>query len=364
MGAVTAARFKGPLFLAIGRAFCYHFFMEDFYIQWHLTNFCNLRCRHCYQEDFSKEADLPFPGLVRVAENFLGAVEGWGRQACIHLTGGEPLRQLDLFPLLRYLDQNPRVADLGIITNGLLLDGPTAERFSVFPKLTKLKVSLDGPDPETNDAIRGPGAFRRVRQNLLSLLPNGRFEILLMFTLMKINASRLIPFIQFARDLGVAGVILERFIPWGRGREIAAEVLSQQEWRNLIFSLYEFFGLELGENEIPPYQAFQIAFHDGEPELLGAPCILGTDGLCVMPDGTVFPCRRFPLSIGNLQQESLKSIWDKSELLKRIRGKENVKGKCGTCRISECTGCRSLAYALTGDFLAEDPHCWFKRGRS
>ena len=336
------------------------FLMEEFYVQWHLTNFCNLRCRHCYQEDFSKEADLPFPELAKIADNFLIAIEGWDRQAFVHLTGGEPLLQKDLFPLLKYLDQNPAVAELGIITNGFLLDAAMAERLSVFPKLKNLKISLDGPDPETNDAIRTAGAFQRVRQNLLSLPRDGRFEILLMFTVMKKNASGILPFIQFARDLGVAGMILERFIPWGRGRGMAEGVLSPPEWRQLVLSLYEFFGLELEENEVPPYQAFQVGFQSPEPELLGAPCVLGTDGLCVMPDGTVFPCRRFPLPIGNLLQDPLKLIWEKSEVLGKVRRKGNLKGKCGTCRIGECTGCRSLAYALTGDFLAEDPHCWYR----
>jgi len=334
--------------------------MEAFYIQWHITNFCNLRCRHCYQEDFSDESDLPFSGLVQIADNFLRAVAGWDRQACIHLTGGEPLLQPHLFPLLKYLDQHPVVAELGIITNGLLLDAPTMDRLSVFPRLRKLKISLDGPDPGTNDAIRGAGAFHRVRQNILSLPRDGRFEILLMFTVMKKNAFVLLPFIQFAKDAGVAGMILERFIPWGTGRGMAEGVLSPSEWHQLVLSLYEFFGLELEENEVPPYQAFQVQFQDEEPELLGAPCVLGTDGLCVMPDGTVFPCRRFPLPIGNLARDSLKTIWEKSGVLKKVRRKENLKGKCGTCRVGECTGCRSLAYALTGDFLAEDPHCWYR----
>jgi radical SAM protein with 4Fe4S-binding SPASM domain len=332
--------------------------MEPFYIQWHITNLCNLRCRHCYQEDFSQEADLPLPQLVRVAENFLGAVAGWGRQACIHLTGGEPLLQPDLFPLFTHLDRHPAVAELGIITNGLILDPSMAARLSVFPALKKLKISLDGPDSGTNDAIRGPGAFQRVSRNLSVLPRDGRFETLLMFTVMKKNASSLIPFIHFARETGLDGMIIERFIPWGRGRGLAEGVLSPPQWRQLVFSLYDFFGLELEENEVPPYQAFQINFRGPEPELLGAPCVLGADGLCVMPDGTVFPCRRFPLPIGNLLADSLAAIWEKSVVLEKLRRKDSLKGKCGTCGNEGCTGCRSLAYALTGDFLAEDPHCW------
>lgn len=346
------------LFLAIPRPFCYDFSMDLFYIQWHLTNFCNLRCRHCYQEDFSREADLPFYRLAQVADNFLDAVAGWGRRACIHLTGGEPLLKPDLFPLLGHLERHPAVQELGIITNGLLLDPSKVEGLSSFPKLKKLKISLDGPEPRTNDVIRAPGAFQKVRQNLSSLPRNGRFETLLMFTVMKKNASRLLPFVQFAKQAGVDGVILERFIPWGRGRGMAGGVLSPEEWRQLVLTLYDFFGLGLEENEVSPYQAFQVGFQTSEPELMGAPCVLGTDGLCVMPDGTVFPCRRFPLPLGNLLTGSLAEIWEKSEVLEKVRSKANLKGKCGGCRIEGCTGCRSLAYALTGDYLAEDPHCW------
>jgi MoaA/NifB/PqqE/SkfB family radical SAM enzyme len=40
-----------------------------------------------------------------------------------------------------------------------------------------------------------------------------------------------------------------------------------------------------------------------------------------------------------------------------LRGKENLKGKCGKCELKGCRGCRSLALALTGDDLEEDPHC-------
>jgi radical SAM protein with 4Fe4S-binding SPASM domain len=81
------------------------------------------------------------------------------------------------------------------------------------------------------------------------------------------------------------------------------------------------------------------------------------DGLCIMPEGEVFPCRRFPVSIGNLLVRRLEEIWDESEILKKVRKKENLKGKCGNCDIQECRGCRSLALSITGDYLGEDPHC-------
>jgi radical SAM protein with 4Fe4S-binding SPASM domain len=79
-----------------------------------------------------------------------------------------------------------------------------------------------------------------------------------------------------------------------------------------------------------------------------------------MPEGNVFPCRRFPISIGNLLDVPLKHIWEKSEILEKLRRKENLKGKCGSCARKDCRGCRSLALALTGDFLEVDPHCSYQ----
>jgi len=332
--------------------------MDAFFVQWHITNLCNLRCRHCYQDDFSQKADLPYEDLKRVADNLLAAVGGWGRKACLHLTGGEPLLKPELFPLLDDLDRNPRVEELGIITNGVLLNPSMVERLSAFQKLKKVKISLEGPDAATNDSIRPLGTFHRV-EKAVSAVKNGGLEIILMITAMKRNHQCLPDYLRLAKDWGIKSVIIERFIPWGNGRKILDEVLTREQWQYLVRSLHEFLGLEMEEGDVSPYQAFQVEFQGENTELLGAPCVLGSEGLCVMPDGTVFPCRRFPHPIGNLMRDSLKTIWEKSEILEKLRKKTNLKGKCGTCPVAECTGCRSLAYALTGDFLAEDPHGWF-----
>jgi radical SAM protein with 4Fe4S-binding SPASM domain len=134
------------------------------------------------------------------------------------------------------------------------------------------------------------------------------------------------------------------------------EVLNKEEWKELIETLSTLFLID-EKDALLPYQAFQVNFNGEEPELLGAPCVIGRDGLCIMPEGSVFPCRRFPIPIGNLMNESLKEIWESSSLLDQLRKKENLKGRCGSCEMEDCRGCRSLALALTADPLAEDPHC-------
>jgi MoaA/NifB/PqqE/SkfB family radical SAM enzyme len=61
-------------------------------------------------------------------------------------------------------------------------------------------------------------------------------------------------------------------------------------------------------------------------------------------------------------QTPLKQIWEASGLLEKLRVKKNLKGKCGKCQMEDCRGCRSLAFALTNDYLAEDPHCAYHDG--
>ena len=166
---------------------------EPFYIQWHITNLCNLRCMHCYQDDFSKKGDLDWSGLKKVSDNVISTLREWNKTACIHLTGGEPLLKPELFPLLNDLDQQSMVEELGVITNGIPIDREMMRRVSGFSKLKKIKISLDGGDAETNDSIRSNGTFDKVIQNLSYIKETGRFEILFMFTVMKRNIKNLPP---------------------------------------------------------------------------------------------------------------------------------------------------------------------------
>ena len=92
-------------------------------------------------------------------------------------------------------------------------------------------------------------------------------------------------------------------------------------------------------------------------------------GLTIQSNGNVLPCRRLPLSLGNVQRDSLREIWADSPVLEALRDRKRYKGKCGSCsRWAVCRGCRAIAYAWSRerreDFLADDPQCFMtKRSR-
>lgn len=332
---------------------------DTFHIQWHITNLCNLRCLHCYQNDFSKAHELDINGLKVISDNIIATLERWGKRACINLTGGEPILKPELFQLLKILDQSFWINELGIITNGILLDENIIRSLSDFSKFKTLKVSLDGASAQINDSIRQGKTFLKVIKNLSLITKKREFEIILMFTVMKRNLRDLPEFFKLSKALGVNGVIIERFIPLGKGSNIRQEVLSKEDWKELIKILSEIFGVEEMDSFLS-FQAFLIRLNKEDPELLGAPCVIGKDGLCVMPNGDILPCRRFPISIGNLLEEPLIEIWKDNEFLRKLKDKKHLQGKCKNCKIENCFGCRSLALSLTGNPFSEDPHCFYE----
>ncbi|HCJ66317.1 MAG TPA: hypothetical protein DHV62_03085, partial [Elusimicrobia bacterium] len=252
-----------------------------------------------------------------------------------------------------------------------------------------IKISLDGASEKTNDYLRGKGAFSKAMKAIETVKKSNNFQITLMFTVMKSNLREIDDIFNLCKEFKLDGLMIERFIPLGQGVSIEEQILDKNEWKDLTDTLLSLCRINSSPEEILPYRAFQIKFNSPRPfaqnndifqnshihglppfsrakergspnlELLGAPCTAGTDGLCIMPDGTVYPCRRFNLPVGNLLEKSLSEIWQNSEVLNKIRDKNNLQGKCKECSINECRGCRANAFALTGDYLAEDNQCWY-----
>jgi len=275
----------------------------------------------------------------------------------IDITGGEPFLYKEWKELFSYLYKSPCVKEAGIITNSFFLNEEILNFLEDFPE-TKLKISAEAFEKETFEKFRGKGNFEKFIKTM-NMLKERNFEKTLMFTIMEQNVSEVEKLFYFIEEYNINHFIVERFIPQGVGRKITNQVVSLENWIKTIKILLSKTCNEDNLYPLIPYKGFRVTKENGAFELYGSPCIVGTDGIAVMPDGSVFPCRRFPIKIGNLLEESLYDIWNKSYVLKRLREKKILKGKCHGCKIKDCTGCRALAFAMTGDYMAEDPLCIF-----
>ena len=177
-----------------------------------------------------------------------------------------------------------------------------------------------------------------------------------MTTVSKMNYQEIPQIIELLNEEGVDTFALERLIPEGRGEQMSDKLLSSRELSDLYQHVYEMRSRN-GGTRLLMYRPRFALFAPEDPDV-GALCSVGNNALTIMPDGTVYPCRRLPIPIGNILVDGLFSIWYDSELLWRVRNPDNFKGKCHNCDLfTSCRGCRAMAYFCTGDYMAEDPQC-------
>jgi radical SAM protein with 4Fe4S-binding SPASM domain len=77
--------------------------------------------------------------------------------------------------------------------------------------------------------------------------------------------------------------------------------------------------------------------------------------------GEIFPSGFLPVTGGNVLRDSLVEVYRSHPMFLDLRNPEKREGKCGLCEYQHlCGGSRSRAFALAGDYLAEDPRCIYQ----
>lgn len=118
---------------------------EITYLRISLTDLCNLRCVYCMPpEGVRKQAHDQILSLEEIGEIARAAVELGVKK--IRLTGGEPLVRRGVLSLCRELRRIPRLQELTLTTNGLLLPEMAAELKAAG--VDRVNISLDTLAPE------------------------------------------------------------------------------------------------------------------------------------------------------------------------------------------------------------------------
>lgn len=328
--------------------------LREFGFQWHITDRCNLRCRHCYQEAFDARAELDVNALLAVFRKISAVLPDTA--ITINCTGGEPLIRSDFLGLLRGLDGFSNLQYLNIITNGLLLDDTVIETLNTVEHLHEIKISMEGGDEASNDAIRGRGTFRAACDAAIRCVRHSRARTVIMYTLGAYNYRQCRAMVNHARSLGAAGMILERFVPLGTGLGMRDQYLRPDQWRSVLEEVSRSFDLGCSAEELLPYKAFKIDLRGGD-NVSGALCNLGDEAMALMPNADVYPCRRLPITIGNLRRDDFPEIRRRLAVF-REEMENGRTGKCAGCPVVSCLGCRAIALAVHGVVTAEDPQCF------
>ncbi len=335
-------------------------------LQWHLTNRCNLRCSHCYQESYGG-GELSYDELLAVLGQYESLLAEWRAAAGsrpavrghITVTGGEPFVRKDFIDFLTRLAAHHESYSFGILTNGSFIDLAMARRLhSLRPRF--VQVSIEGTEA-THDAIRGMGDFQKTVAAIRRLV---RFSVptMISFTAHRRNYREFPAVARLGTKLGVSKVWSDRLIPAAmKGHLSMADALTPDETREF-FELMAQAKAEarrrwFGRTEIALHRALQFLVDGGDDAYH---CTAGDSLITIMPDGEVYPCRRMPISVGNVRRTSLRDIYYSNGLLRQLRDQNSVSKGCEGCEHTRrCRGgLKCLSYAVTGDPFQRDPGCW------
>ena len=329
-------------------------------LQWHITDRCGQRCAHCYQDSYGGGGELPLAALMDILGQYKALLEdlrgqdGAPARGHITLAGGEPFARGDIWDLLKAISGEGGLFSFGLLTNGSYLDRPAIRRLrGLNPRF--VQVSLDG-DRETHDSLRGAGDYGRVVGVLKSLCAEGIFTMI-SFTAAAGNYRQFPHVARLGRALGVGKVWTDRMIPLGHGAAMApmdtamtAEYIKiVAEEKRLAEKSY------LCKTEVGADRALQFMDAGGKPYR----CRAGESLITIMPDGTLFPCRRMPIGCGNVMEASLASLYHGGELMKSLRDRGRIPEGCRGCAYSRfCSGgLRCMSAAVCGDPFRADPGC-------
>jgi len=257
--------------------------------------------------------------------------------------------------IMSLLDSKDGIYYYDLLTNGTLLDEEIISVLKRKTKLRRIQLSLEGANPEKNDEIRGKNSFNRIIA-AIKLLKQTNIPVSIMVTLTKRNFDDISSFINLAIEYGIDYLSFERFIPEGSGKNIREQLLTKEQIKQSFETIAYYARTETKVKVLTYRPLFALCGDHGN---LGAMCSVGTNALTIMQDGTVYPCRRLPIPIGNILEDGLFKIWYDSPVLWDIRNSRNLQEKCRSCDlITNCRGCRAMAYFISGNYLAEDPQCW------
>lgn len=138
---------------------------------------CNLWCTHCFISCSPKNHTFEFMNAREVGK-YLEASAFYGVKE-YYFTGGEPFMNRDMLTILeRTLQFGPAT----VLTNGILIPPKIAARLRQLAEASiytlEIRVSVDGFNEFTNDAIRGEGSFRRALEGVKNLVAEGFLPII------------------------------------------------------------------------------------------------------------------------------------------------------------------------------------------
>lgn len=339
------------------------------------TDRCNLRCNSCWRWNFSlngeidsSQYELPRKNIIKIIEEAaeLG-VRTW------EITGGgEPFVRKEIV-----IEMVRRIKELGMMgsinTNGTLFT-PWIVQLLIDIGWDNLIISLDGPNPKTNDFLRPPKSFERIIKTLelfrerKTLYKTDKPIIYIHSVLSKVNFPEIIKMVNLAVQYNVSSINFEpikEFSPnckdlliaerkdFDAIRRLAKEGSEIAQKNNLFTNLGSLLTTTELLEQSGKLTGFLKSFSEktdnlNETKLLSVCCFEPWYRLFITTNGEVSPCCLGPFFKENVREKTLKEIWlgeNFSNFRERILNRD-LPQSCNNCNASLFTHSRHIQSLL------------------
>jgi radical SAM protein len=348
---------------------------RPFLVIWEVTRACALACVHCRADAIARRD----PRELTTAEAFdlVDQVRAFGEPPpLLVLTGGDPMWRKDLVEIVGR-------AHAAGLTVALTPSGTAAATLARLRELkdaglSRVAVSLDGPDPVTHDAFRRVNGSYRWTMRIIEAAIDLGLSLQINSTVSRTTLPTLRAMAARVAEFPLALWAVFFLIQTGRGTSV--EQITAEECEDVLQFLYELsltapFGIKT--TEAPHYRrvvwerdealrAAGMARPAGPGRLhIRAPRAVNDGNGFVFVDhvGNICPSGFLPSVRGSVRDGGLVKTYREDPVFQALRDPDLLVGKCGRCRFRTiCGGSRSRAFAETGNMFASDSLCSYTPG--
>lgn len=336
-----------------------------FAFQWHITDECDQRCKHCYifsENNCKCIESMSFEQMKSVIENCCEMCEAYNRLPYFYITGGDPILHKDFWKLLALLKEKD--IPFTILGNPFHLNNDVCKKLKEYG-CQKYQLSLDGMR-ETHDWFRKPGSFDCTLEKI-KCIKSADIRSVIMTTVSGVNIKEVPDIIDTVVKAGVDAFAFARYCPTNDEKDVG---ITPRQYRDLLdicykkFSRYKNEGCHTYFNKkdhlwtLYEYEngIFKIP-ENAEKEIIYSGCNCGNCHLTILPSGDLYAYRRFNSKAGNVFEERIKDIWVCGNM-EAYRDYTKFE-KCSKCELLRwCRGCPAVAYGTTGSFYGANPQRW------
>ncbi len=353
------------------------FARAPFIVIWEVTRACALACLHCradaiprrHRAELSTEEGFHLIDQVRALSD---------PPPIFVITGGDPMRRPDLAALVRH------ASDAGLIVAATPSGTAAATRGRIAELkdagLSRVAVSLDGPDPDTHDAFRRVrGSYDRTMKIIDSVVELG-LSLQINTTVSRLTLPNLEQMAARVAEFPLSMWAVFFLVQTGRGASL--DQITDVDCERVLNYLYDLsriapFGIKT--TEAPHFHRVIWQREHAHARVAGEEHAAArrrglrahrsvTDGngfLFIDHLGNVCPSGFLPLLCGNVRTHDLGAIYREDETFRRLRDVDALIGKCGRCEFRGiCGGSRARAYTTTGAMMGSDPLCAYEPGQT